>query len=58
MIPSDGAVFADEADLPACAEQPVVDNANNANNAAAEQGERRALNNGVGTRVPIQFRRD
>ena len=25
MIPSDGAVFADEADLPACAEQPVVD---------------------------------
>lgn len=25
MIPSDGADFADEADLPACAEQPVVD---------------------------------
>ena len=25
MMPSDGAVFADEADLPACAEQPVVD---------------------------------
>lgn len=24
-IPSDGAVFADEADLPVCAEQPVVD---------------------------------
>ena len=49
-----------EADAPAAheAEQPVVDNANNANNAAAEQGERRALNNGVGTRVPIQFRRD
>ena len=49
-----------EAEAPAAneAEQPVVDNANNANNAAAEQGERRALNNGVGTRVPIQFRRD
>lgn len=24
-MPSDGAVFADEADLPVCAEQPVVD---------------------------------
>lgn len=49
-----------EAEAPAANEavQPVVDNANNANNAAAEQGERRALNNGVGTRVPIQFRRD
>ena len=49
-----------EAEAPAAheAEQPVVDNANDANNAAAEQGERRALNNGVGTRVPIQFRRD
>ena len=37
------------------AKQPVVENANNA---AAEQGERRALNNGVGTRVPIQSRRN
>ena len=25
VMPSDGAVFAAEADLPACAEQPVVD---------------------------------
>ena len=25
-----------------------------ANNATAEQGEQRALNNGIGTRVPIQ----
>ena len=25
MMPSDGAVFADEADLSTCAEQPVVD---------------------------------
>ena len=37
------------------AEQPVVENANNA---AAELGERRALNNGIGTRVPIQSRRN
>ena len=49
-----------EAEAPAAneAEQPVVDNANNANNAAAEQGERRALNNGVGTRVPMWSRRN
>lgn len=37
------------------AEQPVVDNANNA---AADQGERRIVNNGVGTRVPMQSRRN
>lgn len=37
------------------AEQPVVDNANNA---AADRGERRAVNNGVGTRVPMQSRRN
>lgn len=37
------------------AEQPVVDNANNA---AAGQGERRIVNNGVGTRVPMQSRRN
>lgn len=37
------------------AEQPVVDNANNA---AADQGERRVANNGVGTRVPMQSRRN
>lgn len=36
-------------------EQPVVDNANNA---AADQGERRIVNNGVGTRVPMQSRRN
>ena len=49
-----------EAEAPAAheAEQPVVDNANDANNAAAEQGERRALNNGVGTRVPMWSRRN
>ena len=46
-----------EADAPAAheAEQPVVDNANNA---AAGQGERRIVNNGVGTRVPMQSRRN
>ena len=37
------------------AEQPVVDNANNA---AADRGERRIVNNGVGTRVPMQSRRN
>ena len=37
------------------AEQPMVDNANNA---AADRGERRAVNNGVGTRVPMQSRRN
>lgn len=49
-----------EAEAPAAneAEQPVVDNANNVNNAAAEQGERRIVNNGVGTRVPMQSRRN
>ncbi|PZQ20537.1 MAG: hypothetical protein DI558_12855, partial [Corynebacterium propinquum] len=43
-----------EADAPAAheAEQPVVDNA------AAGQGERRIVNNGVGTRVPMQSRRN
>ena len=46
-----------EAEAPAAneAEQPVVDNANNA---AADQGERRVANNGVGTRVPMQSRRN
>ena len=46
-----------EAEAPAAneAEQLVVDNANNA---AADQGERRAVNNGVGTRVPMQSRRN
>ena len=46
-----------EADAPAAheAEQPVVDNANNA---AADRGERRIVNNGVGTRVPMQSRRN
>ena len=46
-----------EADAPAAheAEQPVVDNANNA---AAAQGERRIVNNGVGTRVPMWSRRN
>ena len=46
-----------EADAPAAheAEQPVVDNANNA---AAGPGERRIVNNGVGTRVPMQSRRN
>lgn len=46
-----------EADAPAAheAEQPVVDNANNA---AADPGERRIVNNGVGTRVPMQSRRN
>ena len=46
-----------EAEAPAAheAEQPVVDNANNA---AAGQGERRIVNNGVGTRVPMQSRRN
>ena len=49
-----------EAEAPAAneAKQPVVDNANNLNNAAAEQGERRIVNNGVGTRVPMQSRRN
>lgn len=49
-----------EAEAPAAneAEQPVVDNANNANNAAADRGERRIVNNGVGTRVPMQSRRN
>lgn len=47
------APIANEAEQPVI-EQPVVENANNA---AAEQGARRALNNGVGTRVPIQSRR-
>ena len=37
------------------AEQPMVDNANNA---AADRGERRIVNNGVGTRVPMQARRN
>ena len=37
------------------AEQPMVDNANNA---AADRGERRIVNNGVGTRVPMQDRRN
>ncbi len=46
-----------EAEAPAAheAEQPVVDNANNA---AAAQGERRIVNNGVGTRVPMWSRRN
>lgn len=46
-----------EAEAPVAneAEQPVVDNANNA---AADQGERRIVNNGVGTRVPMQSRRN
>ena len=46
-----------EAEAPAAneAEQPVVDNANNA---AADRGERRIVNNGVGTRVPMQSRRN
>ena len=37
------------------AEQPMVDNANNA---AADRGERRIVNNGAGTRVPMQARRN
>ena len=37
------------------AEQPMVDNANNA---AADRGERRIVNNGVGTRVPMLARRN
>ena len=46
-----------EAEAPAAheAEQPVVDNANNA---ATAQGERRIVNNGVGTRVPMWSRRN
>lgn len=46
-----------EAEAPAAheAEQPVVDNANNA---AVAQGERRIVNNGVGTRVPMWSRRN
>ena len=46
-----------EAEAPVAneAEQPVVDNANNA---AADRGERRIVNNGVGTRVPMQSRRN
>lgn len=46
-----------EAEAPVAneAEQPVVDNANNA---TADRGEQRAVNNGVGTRVPMQSRRN
>ena len=46
-----------EAEAPVAneAEQPVVDTANNA---TADRGEQRAVNNGVGTRVPMQSRRN
>ena len=47
-------------DLQATAKAPVADQpmVDNANNAAADRGARRIVNNGVGTRVPMQARRN